>query len=52
MTPERDSRPEAALAARLAKVVSMREDYLAEAWRFSDEVFSEAESVMDMPKHV
>ncbi|EDI3226222.1 hypothetical protein CDI98_20125 [Salmonella enterica subsp. enterica serovar Newport] len=37
MTPDRESRLEAALAALLAEVVNMREDYPAEAWRFSDE---------------
>lgn len=50
MTPDRESRIEAALAALLAEVVSMREDYPAEAWRFSDEVIAEAEAAMDMPK--
>ncbi|MGN7512694.1 hypothetical protein [Aeromonas salmonicida] len=52
MVPDRECRLEAALAALLAEVVNMREDYTAEAWRFSDEVIADAESVIDMPKHV
>lgn len=52
MTQDRESRLEAALEALLAEVVNMREDYPAEAWRFSDEVIAEAESAMDMPKQV
>lgn len=50
MAPDRESRLEAALAALLAEVVNMREDYPAEGWRFSDEVSAEAEAAMDMPK--
>lgn len=50
MTPDRESRLEAALAALLAEVVNMREDYPAEAWRFSDEVIADAESAMDLPQ--
>ena len=52
MAPDRESKLEAALTALLAEVVNMREDYPAESWRFSDEVIAEAESAMDMPKHV
>lgn len=50
MTPDRESRLEAALAVLLAEVVNMREDYPAEAWRFSDEAIADAESAMDLPK--
>ncbi|HFZ8524835.1 hypothetical protein ACSZNZ_22930 [Aeromonas caviae] len=50
ITLDRESRLEAALAALLAEVVNMREDYPAEAWRFSDDVIAEAESAMDIPK--
>lgn len=50
MAPDRESKLEAALAALLAEVVNMREDYPAEAWHFSDEVIAEAELAMDMPK--
>lgn len=52
MVLDRESKLEAALAALLAEVVNIREDYPAEAWRFSDEVIAEAESAMNMPKHI
>ena len=52
MTPDRESRLEAALAALLAEVVNMREDYPAEAWRFSDEAIANAESAMELPQSV
>ncbi|MGU5889755.1 hypothetical protein [Aeromonas hydrophila] len=52
MAPDRESKLEAALTALLAEVVNMREDYPAEAWRFSNEVIAEAESAMDTPKQV
>lgn len=46
MTPDRESRLEAALEALLAEVVNVREDYPAEAWRFSDEAIADAESAI------
>lgn len=52
MTPDRESRLEAALEALLAEVVNMREDYPAEAWRFSDEAIANAESAMELPQSV
>lgn len=52
MTPDRESRLEAALAALLAEVVNMREDYPAEAWRVSDEAIADAESAMGISQSV
>ena len=48
--PDRESRLEAALSELLADVVNMQEDYLAEAWRFTNETIAEAEAAIHMPK--